>query len=158
MTGKTHDAMAQDVAEALYAIVATVVSRVPRDVSLTAVSTLGTLDRTGPRRITELAAAQGIAQPSMTTLVAGLERSGLVSRRPDPSDGRAALVELTPDGARYLSTRRRSGAGVVADLVAKLPPGEVAALAAAVPALHHLRALDDAERDVPARRPASTGA
>jgi DNA-binding MarR family transcriptional regulator len=41
---------------------------------------------------------------SMGELVATLERRGWVERHPDPSDGRARLVRLTPEGTRI--TRR----------------------------------------------------
>ena len=37
--------------------------------SLTSLSTLATLELTGPRRITDLAANEGVTQPSMTALV-----------------------------------------------------------------------------------------
>ncbi len=117
--------------------------------SLTAVSTLATLDRTGPRRITDLAVAEAMTQPSMTKLVTALEQSGLVERRGDPTDKRVALVVLTTAGADYLKTRRRSGASSLVDLLDELPDDEAAMLLAAVPALEHLLALDNAQRDPP---------
>ena len=119
----------------------------PRDISLTSASTLATLDRTGPRRITDLAAAEGVAQPSMTVLVTALERSGLVERRADPADGRVALVVLTAFGSDYLRARRQAGAAAFAELIDELPPAEAGALAAAVTALEHLRSLDEERRD-----------
>src|SRR6266566_1007733 len=61
-----------------------------RDLSLTAVSTLGSLSRYGPQRITALAGAEGVSQPSMTQLVQRLEQRGLVARGSDPADGRGA--------------------------------------------------------------------
>jgi DNA-binding MarR family transcriptional regulator len=143
-------------AEALYRLVHTAVRQVPRDVSLTSLATLATLDRTGPRRITELAAVEGVAQPSMTSLVTALERRGLVERRSDPADGRVALIALTDAGDTYLRHRRQSGADALARLIGKLSVQEAAALSAAIPALEHLRELDDAQRD-PAHRPARNG-
>jgi DNA-binding MarR family transcriptional regulator len=119
--------------------------------SLTATSTLSTLDRTGPRRITDLAAVEGVAQPSMTVLVGGLERSGLVERRADPTDGRVALVAVTEAGSNYIRARRRAGAEAFVQLLEKLPADEVATLVAAIPALEHLRELDDEEREPPTR-------
>jgi DNA-binding MarR family transcriptional regulator len=55
-------------------------------------------------RLTELAARAEMTHQSMSELVATLERRGWVERRPDPSDGRARLVCLTPEGSRV--TRR----------------------------------------------------
>ncbi len=66
---------------------AVVVGRVPRNMSLTQLSTLPTLADGGPRRITDLAAIQGVAQPSITEMIAILERAGYVERHRDPSTG-----------------------------------------------------------------------
>ena len=139
-------------AGALYALLVTLLRRVPRDLSLTSLATLSTLDRTGPRRITDLAAVESVTQPSMTVLVTALERGGLVARRSDPADGRVTLVALTAEGSLYLRGRRSAGTDALARLIDKLAPGEAAALAAAIPALRHLHDLDNEQRD-PDRRP-----
>jgi DNA-binding MarR family transcriptional regulator len=119
--------------------------------SLTSASTLSTLERTGPRRLTDLAAAGGVTQPAMTALVRTLENAGLVDRQGDPADKRVALIALTAAGLDYVRARRRAGAEGFAQLLDKLPPTEAAALIAALPALEHLRELDDEQRDPPAR-------
>ncbi len=135
-----------EVAVALYGLVAAAVRHSPRDISLTAAATLATLERTGPRRVTDLAASEGVAQPSMTALVTGLERSGLVERRQGSTDLRVVLVSLTPAGQRYLQSRRRAGAEALEQLIEKLSPAEAASLVAAVPALDQLRELDREQR------------
>jgi DNA-binding MarR family transcriptional regulator len=140
-------------AGALYGLLATLLRRVPRDLSLTSLATLATLDRTGPRRITDLALIEAVSQPSMTVLVTALERGGLVARHSDPADGRVTLVALTAEGSRYLRSRRSAGADGLARLIDKLPPGEAAALAAAIPALRRLRDLDNEQRDPDRRAP-----
>jgi DNA-binding MarR family transcriptional regulator len=132
---------------ALYALVIGAVRRIPRELSLSSASTLSTLDRTGPRRITDLAAAEGLAQPSMTVLVSGLERAGLVERQADPTDRRVALIAVTPAGSDYIRARRRAGAEAFVQLIDKLPPEEAAALAGAIPAIEHLRELEEDRRD-----------
>lgn len=139
--------------QVLYALATEAVRRIPRDMSLTSLATLSTLDRTGPRRITDLALVEGVAQPSMTTLVTNLQRAGLVERHGDPADGRVALVEITAAGTALLRSRRRAGAQAFTELIAKLPPGEAAALTGAVPALGHLRELGDEQRDLAVGRP-----
>jgi DNA-binding MarR family transcriptional regulator len=55
------------------------------------------LDREGTR-ITEIAARARISVQSVSELVNGLQRQGYLERRPDPADGRAKLVVLTPKG------------------------------------------------------------
>ena len=59
---------------------------------------LGRLDREGPASISDLAAAERMRPQSMAQTVRELETAGFVSRRPDPDDGRRALVELTATG------------------------------------------------------------
>jgi DNA-binding MarR family transcriptional regulator len=143
--------------EALYGLLALAVRHGPREISLTAASTLATLDRTGARRLTDLAVIEGVTQPSMSVLVTGLEQAGLAERRPDPADKRVVLVALTDAGAGYLRSRRRAGAATFADLIDKLPADEAAALAAAVPALNRLRELDNDRRAAAAVRPSGPG-
>lgn len=127
--------------EALYGLASLVIRNRPRDLSLTAVSTLATLERTGPRRLTELAESEGVTQPSMTAVVTQLARLGLVERRRHPHDGRAVLVATTPAGVDDLRSRRRVGASVFSVLLAKLPPEEAAALRSTVPTLRRLLQL-----------------
>ncbi len=55
----------------------------------------------GPRRMADLASGLDVTPRNVTTLVDGLERDGLVRRRPHPTDRRATVIELTDaaDGA-----------------------------------------------------------
>ncbi|MGA8372314.1 MAG: MarR family transcriptional regulator [Acidimicrobiales bacterium] len=136
-----------DVATVLHGLISTGVRRGLRGMSLTSLSTLATLDRTGSRRITDLAVIEGVTQPSMTVLVRSLERSGLVERRGDPSDKRVALIAMTANGAELLRVRRQAGAEAFKQLIEKLPADEVAMLIAALPALEHLRSFDNEQRE-----------
>jgi DNA-binding MarR family transcriptional regulator len=131
---------------ALYGLATGAVRRLPRDMSITSAATLATLHRTGPRRITDLAAAEGVTQPAMTVLVRVMEESGLVERRGDASDRRVTLVCLTEAGASYVRARHQAGADAFARLVGRLAGDEVEALAAALPALAHLAELASQER------------
>jgi DNA-binding MarR family transcriptional regulator len=135
------------VATALHGLISAGVRRTPRDTSLTSLSTLATLDRTGPRRITDLAVIEGVTQPSMTVLVRSLERSGLVERRGDPADKRVALIAMTVKGTELLRARRRAGAEAFEQLIQKLSADEVATLIVALPALEHLRSFDNEQRE-----------
>jgi DNA-binding MarR family transcriptional regulator len=106
-----------------------------RDLSLTAMSALGSLDRRASQRITAMAAAEGVSQPSMTQLMQRLEQRGLVARTSDPSDGRVALVSLTDEGRAVLAARRQHNTRRVAELLADLPERDVRALADALAAV-----------------------
>lgn len=63
------------------------------------------LDPAGSR-ITEMARRARMTKQSMGELVAYLETHGYLERRPDPSDGRASLVGLTPTGQRAVEVAR----------------------------------------------------
>jgi DNA-binding MarR family transcriptional regulator len=67
---------------------------------------LGRLDRCGAASISELAAAERMRPQSMAQIVHDLETAGLISRRPDPADGRRAFVELTAEGLDQLQATR----------------------------------------------------
>ena len=146
---------ARDQPEALAAEVAAGLERLIRlfrwlspqsGLSLTAAATLATLERGGPRRLTALAAREGVTQPAMTQLVARLQDAGLVDRVPDAADGRVVYVRITAEGRAMLARRRAVRAERVAALLARLSPDEQAALAAALPAID---ALANAQRDDP---------
>jgi DNA-binding MarR family transcriptional regulator len=59
------------------------------------------------RPISQLAEAAGIAAPTATRLVDGLERCGVLRRERSTVDRRAVLVALTPEGRRRLKRRER---------------------------------------------------
>jgi DNA-binding MarR family transcriptional regulator len=67
---------------------------------------LGRLDRDGPSSISDLAAQERMRPQSMAQIIHDLEAAGLVSRRPDPADGRRAFNELTDAGRDLLRTTR----------------------------------------------------
>ena len=95
---------------------------------------LFTLSR-GPRRITELAELEGLAQPTMTALVKRLERRGCVKRERPADDGRVVLLSLTPAGTAALEAfQAEIGEAVRADMSA-MTDQQVAALEAATRAL-----------------------
>jgi DNA-binding MarR family transcriptional regulator len=80
----------------------------------------------GPIGIGALAAAEGVAAPTMTRLVDGLERDGLVRRRSDPADARGVLVEPTATGKRILTKGRRQRVRTLAEGLAGLTSQELA--------------------------------
>jgi DNA-binding MarR family transcriptional regulator len=110
----------------------------PQDVSLTAASTLRTLERDGPHRLSDLAAREGVTQPAMTQVVSRLERDALAERDTDPADGRVVLVRITVAGRDLLRHRREAGAAKLAVLMDALTPEDRAAIMAALPAFDRL--------------------
>jgi DNA-binding MarR family transcriptional regulator len=128
-----------ELAEGLDQLVTLLPRLTPRGgLSLVAASTLATLERGGPSRVTELAEAQSVTQPAMTGLVGRLVAQELVERSPDPDDRRGVLVALTAAGRALLTARRRERADALAVLLDDLDTADRAALAAALPALTRL--------------------
>lgn len=127
--------------ETLIGLAGVAIRRRDRTLSLTAASTLTTLERTGPRRLTDLAVNEEVTQPSMTAVVTQLEELGLAVRRRDPADARVVLVAITRAGRQHLRAMRRAGAAVLTGLIDKLDEQEAGALNAALPALLRLTEL-----------------
>jgi DNA-binding MarR family transcriptional regulator len=109
-----------------------------RELSRTAASVLATLRDTGPRRITELAESEAIAQPTVTALVGRLERDGYVERRSYPGDARAVVVHLTDAGLTRLNEMRAAREALLDARLATLTETEREVLAAALGVLDKL--------------------
>lgn len=106
--------------------------------SRTAAATLTRLQRSGPTRITELAVAEGVTQPTMSALVNRLVGQGLLSRGDDPQDARVVVLTVTDAGADLLARRRDDRAARLALALAQLPAADADRITAALPALAHL--------------------
>lgn len=68
------------------------------DLTVSQLSALSVLRREGPLSAGDLASREHVQPPSMTRIVAALQRLGMVERRDNPDDGRQVLVGLTPAG------------------------------------------------------------
>ena len=99
-------------------------------------SALSVLVFAGPRTLGELAAAEQVKPPTMTRIVAGLQRSHLVKISPDPRDARRLHVRATAKGVRLLHKGRRLRIEYLAAGLAALSHQELAKLAEAVELLH----------------------
>jgi DNA-binding MarR family transcriptional regulator len=121
-------------------LVRLLVREVGGELSRTEVGLLSTLSG-GPRRITELAGLEGLAQPTMTILVKQLEHRGLVRRDRQADDGRVVLVHLTHSGAAALEDYRARARELLGTYLAEIPDEQVEKLAAATDALAQLVAL-----------------
>lgn len=87
-------------------------------------SALSVLVFAGPQTPGRLAAIEQVSRPTMTRVVAGLERSGLAGRAAHPRDGRAFVVRATPAGIRLMRRGRRLRVARLARALARLTPGE----------------------------------
>jgi DNA-binding MarR family transcriptional regulator len=98
-------------------------------------SALSWVGKSGPVRLGDLAAAERIAPSTLTRLVNVLVERGYLQRQPAPDDARASLVSITGAGRDALAQIHAEGTSLLADLLPTLPPEQLDALQAALPAL-----------------------
>src|SRR6516165_11918909 len=78
----------------------------------------------GPLTITAIQGKVLLASGSMTAAVDRLERKGLIKRGPAPSDRRAKVLQLTPEGTSIVETAFRSHAAQLESAMAVLNGNE----------------------------------
>jgi DNA-binding MarR family transcriptional regulator len=104
----------------------------------TQLAALATVGHSGPMRLGDLAAAEGIAPSTLTRLVTALEDSGYVRRCADPSDARASTLAITAHGQDALERIRVESTLALAASMQLLAPAQRAVLADALPVLEQL--------------------
>lgn len=105
------------------------------DLGPSQVAALATIERQGPLAPSELAERERIKRPTATRILARLAEAGLVVRIPDPSDGRSAIVSISPDGRALLRRLRQRKTAYLAKRLRELPDQDVQALARAAEVL-----------------------
>src|SRR5262249_42629210 len=109
------------------------------DVTLSEASVLARLDRDGPDSPTSLSTLEGVRPQAMATTLAALEERGLISRTPDPADGRRAVMAATEAGLKVLADRRSVSIRRLVDaLETEFTPAERRKLHAVIPLLDRL--------------------
>jgi len=78
----------------------------------------------GPRTLGGLAAAERVRPPTMTRLVRAMEADGLVTREPNPADGRSIVIRATVEGQRRLERGRARQIAPLAERISDLDRGE----------------------------------
>jgi len=92
-------------------------------------------------RVGEAAEALGLVPNTVSTLVRRLADAGLILRRLDPVDARAARLELTAAARRRIADRRDRRRQVVGSAMVRLTGDDRRAIEAALPALKRLSDL-----------------
>jgi DNA-binding MarR family transcriptional regulator len=96
---------------------------------------LAQLEELGPTRVSDLAAADRVSQPTATAVVQKLVERGWVQRCPDPTDARAVHVTITDAGRDALAQTRDAAADALVPRLTRLDPEGLRTLAAGVEAL-----------------------
>jgi len=92
----------------------------------------------GPLTLGQLARAEQVRPPTMTRIVTGLEKDGLVRRVGDQLDKRLTKIEATAKGQSVLLAGRARRVNLFAKAVERLSKGELAELAQGVQLLRKL--------------------
>jgi DNA-binding MarR family transcriptional regulator len=108
------------------------------DLTLSEASVLARLERDGPDSPGSLAGLEGVRPQAMAATLAALEERGLVSRRPDPGDGRRAVMTVTDAGRAVIADRRSVSVRRLAAAIEAFTPDERQRLAEALPLLDRL--------------------
>jgi DNA-binding MarR family transcriptional regulator len=82
------------------------------------------LARESPMGVKALAQSMGVDSSTVTRQVAPLVENGLVERVPNPADGRAVLLDLSPRGRARLDELRRSRGDLMREMLSDWPDEE----------------------------------
>jgi DNA-binding MarR family transcriptional regulator len=80
--------------------------------------------RGGPLTVGELASRLDLTLPTVSGVLADLDRAGLIERRPDPADRRRTIVQIAPSQATVIGHWLDGAAQPLARVLDKLTPGE----------------------------------
>ena len=111
------------------------------ELSPTLLAALASIDRLGPLTPSELADVERVKRPTATRVAAALEREGLISRAIDPSDGRASLLSVSPEGRALIKRLRKRKNAYLQKRIRPMGEEEIEALERAAEILE--RMLED---------------
>jgi DNA-binding MarR family transcriptional regulator len=103
----------------------------------------------GPVTLGQLAAAEQVSAPTVTRLITGMERDGLVRRESDAHDGRLVWLRPTAKGTRLLHEGRRRRVAALAGDIAALDAADRETLAAAADILERILQRPPTARKAP---------
>ena len=92
----------------------------------------------GPQPLGRLARIEGVASPTMTRIVDGLESLGLASREKHPDNARTVLVTASADGHVLMRAAAQRRIEAIEYALRQVPEGQLGAITRAVPALLRL--------------------
>jgi len=125
MQGKSPDNAAIEFAQAIGLLVRRIRAAASgHELSLSESAVLGRLAKDGPATTAELARAESVRPQSMGATVATLEETGLVHRKPHPTDGRQVKIELTAKGTAVRNSAKDAKRTWLAQAMAQLSDDE----------------------------------
>jgi DNA-binding MarR family transcriptional regulator len=142
MSRKTTDkSRASEVGDKLHSAAIHLLRRVAREDKSSGegparLSALSVLVFGGASTLKQLAAAERVKPPTMSRIVAGLQRSGLVAIAADVEDARRVRIQATPKGVRLLQKARRKRIATLAKNLSQVESQDLEVVARAVDILN----------------------
>jgi len=111
------------------------------DVTPSQTSALARIEQLGPLRLGALAEVEGTSAATMCRIVDGLEERHLITRAPDPVDGRASNLQLSSEGGALLNELRARSTEALRRALSELKAGERETVARTIDVLERLSDL-----------------
>jgi len=108
---------------------------------------LASIERHAPVTPTRLAEIERVKRPTITRVINNLVEAGVISRSPDPDDGRSCRLTMTPEGTARLAEHRYRKSAYLARLLDSLPAEDVETLDRAAQILERALASRSLEED-----------
>lgn len=132
MTQKNIDIAVTEFAQSIGLLVRRARAAAPtQELSWTEMGVLKRLAKEGPATTANLARTQGMRPQSMRTIVAALEKIGMIERKPHPTDGRQVNLSLTAKGADVQKSAHAARQTWIVQAIARLDKHEQETLFAA---------------------------
>jgi DNA-binding MarR family transcriptional regulator len=132
---------ASDLRVALLRIQRQLRTRSGSDITPSQGSALSRIEQSGPVRLGALAEMEGTTAATMSRVIDSLADRHLIERVPDPQDGRASLVRLSPEGGALLHVLRVRYTEALRGAMAELSNGDQGLVRRAIPVLERLSDL-----------------
>ncbi len=145
--GKPQSGDLESLATELHSVAIHLLRRARQDdasfgLSAARLSALSVLVFGGPQRLTRLAQVEQVKPPTMTRMVQGMERDGLVRVDVDPRDARARNICATSKGRRLLEQARRARVAHLRRVVARASASEARQIERTTATLRRLLSQD----------------
>jgi DNA-binding MarR family transcriptional regulator len=116
-------------------------ARTGSDITPSQSSALARIEQDGPLRLGALAELEGTTAATMSRVIDSLSERDLIERVPDPLDGRASLVQLSPEGGALVHELRAHYTEALRHALSELTPAERQVIRETIPVMARLGEL-----------------
>ena len=116
-------------------------ARTGSDITPSQSSALARIEQDGPLRLGALAELEGTTAATMSRVIDSMSERDLIERVPDPLDGRASLVQLSPEGGALVHELRAHYTEALRHALSELTPAERKVIRETIPVMARLGEL-----------------